>query len=367
MASGKHSKKKGATAQTVVLIILIVIMLFLLLVWLLIKSYLGKINYEYENAGNVQTENSLTDEEILEQLRADEEITDESDSPQEVIDNLESQMQEHLDNQEPELFSSEDIYNILIIGCDSREEGGAGRSDAMILVSLNKETEKIHMASIMRDCYVSIPNKGNNRINAAYAFGGGSLLLDTIETNFGVEVDKYVAFDFYSFVDVVDSLGGIDITVSEEEMEVLNGYVRDLNVMNDRAVETYVLDEAGSVHLNGTQALAYSRIRHVGNGDFGRTERQRKVITKIFEKVKKMNLLKINELLNTFLPEIKTNLTEAEVMELLVDVMSYLEYDLDSLRIPVDGSYESMRVDQMAVLGIDLEKNHNALIDFITQ
>ena len=347
---------------------------------LLINSYLSKVQYDTdEELVDVEDlqEQTLTDEEIMEELLADEPDSDEVDSAQEEIDALESQMAEQLAQmqsgaegdagaQEDDDFWK-DIFNILVVGCDSRKEGGVGRSDAMILFSVNEATEKIHMTSIMRDSYVSIPGRSNNRINAAYAFGGGKLLLDTVETNFDVDVDKYVAFDFYSFVDVVDSIGGIDLEVTDAEIPVLNGYVKELNRLNGRPEGTYYVTESGMQHLNGTQALGYSRIRYVGNGDFERTNRQRKVIAKVFEKAKTLNLLEINDLLNTFLPQVKTNLTQEEILSLMLKALDYLQYDLDSLRLPTDDSFRYMRVNGMSVLGIDLEKNRTALRDFVVQ
>ena len=288
---------------------------------------------------------------------------DASDSPQEEIDELESQMQEQveeLENTMP-LLSSEEVFNVLLVGCDSRTKGGAGRSDAMILVSVNKETEEIYLTSIMRDCYVTIPGKENNRINAAYAFGGGKLLLETVETNFAIDVDRYIGFDFCSFVDVVDSIGGIEIDVSEAELEVLNGYVVDLNAINGRKLDAYLLEDAGYQHLNGTQALCYSRIRHAGNGDFERTERQHEVIDAVVEKVKGVGLTKMNDLLSSLLPGIKTNFTEKEILSSLVEAVDWLGYEIKDLRLPVEGSYETMRVNKMSVLGIDLQKNYDAL------
>lgn len=366
MASEKPSNKKKAVVIALAAI-LAVLVLCAAAVWLLFKNYMGKINFEHSTSGQVQSENSLSDDEILEELMKEEEATDASDSPEEEIAKLESQIQENKKDPESSdsLLSKDEVFNVMLIGCDSRTKGGVGRSDAMILVSVNEETKKIHLTSIMRDCYVAIPGKENNRINAAYAFGGGSLLLDTVETNFAVEVDKYIAFDFYSFIDIVDTLGGIEIDVSDEELPVLNGYIMDLNAINGRDIGESLLPESGLQHLNGIQALCYSRIRHIGNGDFERTERQREVLSMVFDKVKDMNLLQLNDLLNIFLPEIKTNLTEDEILTLLIDVMNYLTYELDSMRIPVEGSYESLRVNKMAVLGIDLEKNQKALEDFI--
>jgi len=364
------SKRK----KLIIIIVCVVLALFLVMGLagaLLINSYLSKVQYdtgkELVDIEGLQ-ESILTDEEILGELLADDPASGEADSSQEEIDALESQMAELLKGElEHEADIWKDIVNVLVVGCDSRKKGGVGRSDVMILCSVNEATEKIHMTSIMRDCYVSIPGKNNNRINAAYAFGGGSLLLDTVETNFDVDVEKYVAIDFYSFVDIVDSIGGIEINVKEEEISLLNESVHEMNVLNGRPKETYYVTESGPQNLNGTQALGYARIRHIGNGDFDRTSRQRTVIAKIFEKAKTLNLLELDDLLNTVLPMVKTNMTQGEILSLMVKSVEYLQYDLESHRLPVDGSYQHMRVKGMAVLGIDFEENRNALKDFVLE
>lgn len=372
--------KKKKTIYTIIITILALLLLLLVIGSLLITSYLSKVQYDNGNQvvdiDGIQ-QSVLTDDEILQELLADEPISDESDTAHDEIDALEEQMAAQLDNISNITENTagidtgaevvDDIFNILVIGCDTRKKGGVGRSDAMILFSVNENTEKIHMTSIMRDSYVSIPGKGNNRINAAFAFGGGNLLLDTIETNFGVDVDKYVSFDFYSFIDIVDSIGGIEVEVTDAEIPVLNSYVKELNKLNGREESTYYVTQSGLQHLNGTQALGYARIRYVGDGDFERTNRQRTVITKVFEKAKTLNILEINDLLNTFLPQVKTNLTQEEILSLLLKALEYLQYDLESHRLPVDDSWKYMRVNGMSVLGIDLEKNQKALKGFITQ
>ncbi len=347
----------------------------------MLHSYLSKITYDTEEGIGEIAGEVLSEEEIRQELLAEETVRDEEDSPEEEILELEEQMAGQIkDDQEQggqnaeqesgdssDLTDAEGNVNILVIGCDSRKKGGVGRSDAIILASISESAEIIYMTSIMRDSYVSIPGKGNNRINAAYAYGGGKLLLDTVETNFAVDVEKYVSFDFYSFVDVVDSIGGIDIEVAEAEIPVLNSYVKELNKLNGREEGTYYVTESGLQHLNGTQALGYARIRYIGDGDFERTNRQRTVIAKIFEKAKTLNLLEINDLLNTFLPQIKTNLTQEEILSLMLKALDYLQYDLESHRLPVDDSWKYMRVNGMSVLGIDLEKNQKALKEFISQ
>lgn len=363
-----QNAEKNKRGRKILLIILCCVLALVaavvIAVTVLVNNYLNRIEYDDQNQAET-SEQTVSDEEILKELMEEEPDTGEADSDAEEIKELEAQMAQNSVAEEE--VPSDDLIQILLIGGDSRNKGGAGRSDAMILLSVNEKTEKIHMTSIMRDCYVTIPGKGNNRINAAYAFGGGSLLLDTINANFAADVDKYVAFDFYAFVEIVDSLGGLDIEVTEAEIPILNSYVDELNYLNDRPFGTYHITQSGMQHLNGTQVLGYSRIRYVGNGDFARTQRQRLVIEKLFEKAKSMNLLELNDLLNVMLPKIKTNLTEGEILSLGLKAVNYLGYDMESHRLPIDGSYQNMQINGMSVLGIDLKANQDALDKFLAE
>lgn len=373
MENNIEKKKKGKGLR-IAGIILGVICICLFGVGLLVQHYLGMIQYDRGNDSladasvNQAEEDGLDDEriekELLEEDLMEEQDATEEDSPEQEILALEEQMSSQVDV-ETEALYDKNVVNILLIGCDSRQQSGRGRSDTMILVSINQKTEEITMTSIMRDCYVSIPGKGNNRINAAYAYGGASLLMDTLKTNFKIQVDNYVAIDFYSFVDIVDSIDGVDIEVSDAEVKVMNGYIKELNKLNGRQEDAYQLSGGGNLHLNGTQALAYARVRYVGNADFERTQRQRTILTKIFEKMQNMNLLEMNNLLTTLLPEVKTDMTEAGVLAMMLKVPAYLNYDLNSQRIPVDGSYQSLRIRGMAVLGIDFDKNVQLLEETI--
>ncbi|NLZ81307.1 MAG: LytR family transcriptional regulator, partial [Clostridiales bacterium] len=239
---------------------------------------------------------------------------------------------------------------------DSRKAGGTGRSDAMILVSINKSKKEIVSSSLLRDIYLQIPGKGNNRLNAAYAFGGANLLLDTIEENFKVKVDKYAAVDFYSFMSIVDAVEGVTLEVTKEEIPIINSYVKELNKLTGQDESNDFLTEPGLLHLNGKQALGYARNRYIGS-DFERTARQRRVLEQVFLKVKSADLIQINELLNTFLPQVTSNITEAEVFSLILSLPAYSGYELKQLSIPVKNSYSFMRIEGMSVIGIDFEKN----------
>ena len=365
MSMKKQKEKKTGKIPFPLKVTGILLLTFLLLFFaavLFVHSFLGKIDYQPGTA-TVAVETDSADTTLsTEILEEDQESSGTSlaDSTAEEIPALEQRLLEQTSGMEDVLFD-ENVMNILLIGYDSRDADSRGRSDTNILVSINQETKEITMTSIMRDCYVSIPGYGNNRINAAYAFGGGSLLIETIEKNFQISVNNYVAVNFYAFMDIIDLIGGIEIEVSDAEAEVMNRYIRELNRLEGSEEAKDQLNQGGTLHLNGKQTLAYTRVRYVGNADFDRTERQRTVLEKVFEKAKQMDLLELNDLLNCLLPEVSTDMSEKEVLFLLLKGPAYLQYDLKSLRIPADGTYESLRINGMEVLGVDLEANRKLL------
>lgn len=286
--------------------------------------------------------------------------TDAEDLSEGEVRNYENYLRRNIESRAKELpYDSENVYNILVIGTDTREPDQGGRSDAMMIVSINRETKKIIMTSVMRDIYCTIPGVGNTRINHAYTYGGASLLLETIEYNFGIHLEDYVMIDFFGFMDTVDAIGGVELSVSADEIRVMNGYIRELNSLLglDKSVDLLDADGAGILHLNGKQALAYSRVRYVGNSDFERTNRQRVMMATIMKKAKKLSLSELNDLMNAVLPCVTTSLTQREVLSLLLHAGEYLDYELVSGRIPTDGTWNSMKVRGMSVLGIDFAEN----------
>lgn len=364
----KNEKKKSSGKGALIIkaaIALGAVFFAVVLIWYLtIHNYYSKMNIvggrteEAENYGNgsieeewelIENENSLSEDKL-----PDEDLPD---STEDEIDALEQSIRINMENQAEELMENKKVFNILLIGCDAREEGGRGRSDSIILISINKESEQLIATSIMRDIYVEIPGHGNNRINAAYAYGGADLLVETVEKNFKIQIDRYASVDFFVFMDIVDQMGGVDLEISDEEFLVANAYINELNVLLDEPYGTDWLPGGGPHHLNGKQALGYSRIRYVGDADFERTKRQRTVLEQIFNKVKDYNLIELNSLLNIILPEITTDLTEGEAITLALSMNAYKKYDLKQYRLPYDGTWRDMRIKGMSVLGIDFEEN----------
>lgn len=269
------------------------------------------------------------------------------------------EVQSHEEYLEENDYDSENVYHILLIGMDARHAGENSRSDTMIIVSINREKKKIAMTSLMRDIYCTVPGVGNTRLNEAYAHGGAAALLDAVEYNFGIHIDDYVTINFYGFMEAVDAIGGVEAEVSAAEIDVMNFYIDELNSLLNLDETTDLLDEsdAGTMLLNGKQALAYSRVRYVGNADFERTNRQRIVLSAMMEKAKSLSLPEMNDLMNVVLPCVTTNLTQGKVLSLLLHAGEYLDYEVDSGRIPFDGSWRNLKVRGMDVLGIDFREN----------
>ncbi len=233
--------------------------------------------------------------------------------------------------------SVDGVVNILLVGQDTRVEGERARSDSMIILSINENTEQITMVSLMRDIYVQIPGYSNNKLNAAYQFGGFDLLDETIETNFGISIDYNVEVDFSGFQDIIDALDGVDITLYQAECDYLN--------------EKYDWDlEAGVCHLDGAKALAYARLRYVGNSDFERTERQRTIIQAIYAKLKDESWTTLLDIYDICAENITTDMTNTQIISIALAAYSMDLDAINSYRIPANNAYTNEVVNGMQIL-----------------
>lgn len=250
------------------------------------------------------------------------------------------------------LGAEKDIVNILLIGQDRREGEERARSDAMILVTINKNNKSVILTSFLRDLYVSIPGYGSNRINASYAWGGMGLLNETLAHNFGIHVDGNLEVDFNQFSDIVDILGGVPMELRADEAKLINSEVGGS------------LTE-GMQLLSGDQALTYARIRKLdADADFSRTNRQRKVLSAIFDQLKDAGLMKLLELLDEVLPMVTTDMSNGEILGYAVKVFPLMsKAEITSQRVPADGAYSGAMVNGMAVLVADMDKTRQILQD----
>ena len=261
--------------------------------------------------------------------------------------------------------AEEKPLRILLIGVDAYEDQARGRSDTMVLVQADPAAGEIRALSFLRDLYVSIPGCGTTRLNAAYSFGGESLLKTALKNNFGVEVDRTVTVSFDSLCRIVDALGGIELEVTEEEREQLNAILAAYNRRLGLEPGDGRLSGSGTVHLTGKQALSYSRIRKM-DSDFQRAGRQQKVLAAMLESAKQMNFFTLARLAWTCLREVRTDLTLGDLNALLPLAAGGAETDIAMGRVPFDGAYEDAVIDGMQVLRPDLERNRTLIRRFLS-
>ncbi len=251
-----------------------------------------------------------------------------------------------------EEFEEEKIVNLAFFGVDSPTN--QGRSDAILVVSADIREGEVKMVSIARDTYVAVPGYGNTKITHAYAYGGAELAIQTLNENFGLDITDYVTVNFDQLADVIDAFGGIDLEVTEEERYQINAYLR----------EGEPLRESGMVHLNGPQAVSYSRIRKIG-GDDARTERQRKVLTCLFEKAQEISPLQYPVMVKNFAPLVETSLTNQEILEIgAIGLKSPLSLEQDAFPndyIEHGGQY----IGELWYYVYDLEQASDMLREFL--
>lgn len=259
---------------------------------------------------------------------------------------------------------SNKVVNIALFGLDRRESKGNTRSDTIMIASLDKQHKKIKLTSVMRDTYVNIPGRGMDKINHAYAFGGPELAIKTINSNFDMNIRDFVTVDFYGLEDIIDAMGGIEIEVKDYEVSEVNTAIKYMNTITNSNGK--MISSPGIQVLDGRQAVAYSRIRNVGNGDYQRTERQRMVLEKILNKGMDAGITQYPKLLNTMLPYVETSLSKPSMISLATSTITSGIRTVDQYRIPVDGYGNGQKINGVSyIVPNTLEDNVRLLDQFI--
>ncbi len=231
------------------------------------------------------------------------------------------------------------VLNIMLFGTD--RYGDEGLSDTMILLSIDNRHQKIKMTSFLRDTYISIPGVCSHKLNYAYAVGGAALSIQTIESNYGVQIDRYATVNFSTFKEIVDIMGGVELYVTGEEIDYINAQIAH-NGQSD-----YLYASEGMVTLNGQQSLWYARNRggyyngmSFSGDDWDRTDRQRKFIEAVITNLKEdASLTEIVQIVNKVGPMVTTNLKKTEIQSLVANAMTYLTYDIEQCHMPSDGNW----------------------------
>ncbi len=277
-----------------------------------------------------------------------ESSTQESSETSEVSEESEDSSVIGIDSYDGDLLNDPMVLNIMLFGSDRRSQDDNGNSDTMIILSIDTRHEKIKLLSLQRDTYVSIPGYSNNKLNAAYSIGGASLAVATVQSNYGIYIDRYAIIDFDSFEAIIDALGGIDIELTSEEIDYINwqSYTNnqvdtryELDVNDYEFYENEDGDEVALVHLNSRQALWHARNRGqdgiCSGDDFTRTQRQRAVINTILNSMKDADISTLLSIFYEVGPMITTNLKTSEITSLMTNATKYINYEVESQSLPV--------------------------------
>ena len=255
----------------------------------------------------------------------------------------------------------DDIINIALFGLDA-PNGEVGRSDADLILTIDKKHHKLKLTSIMRDSYVDVKDHGMTKLTHAYAYGGPELALNTINTNFDLAIDKFITVNFTSLPKVIDKLGGVDINLTPGDLKYMNGYIKNLDNINK--TDSPDINSTGMHHLDGTQALAYCRIRYDG-GDQRRTERQRTVLQAVFKKMKDTSVTQYPAILNELLPLVTTNISANEFISLGKDIVDTGATQFEDLKVPCDKHEDGKMIDGVYYMTYDLKAETKELHKFI--
>ena len=247
--------------------------------------------------------------------------------------------------------------NVALFGLDSREGdlGKGNRSDTMMIASLNKATGEVKLVSVYRDTLLKLDDGSYNKANAAYAFGGPEGAISMINRSMDMDISKYVAVNFNALVDVIDALGGLDITLTDAEVVHMNNYCVETSKVTGADYTKIEPEVAGTYHLNGVQAVSYSRIRYTGGGDFERTSRQRHVLELIAEKAQSASFSTLNKIIDKVFPQVSTNFTITEMIAYAKDIAKYKLGD--SMGFPDNNSFDMLDVVGSVVIPETLTSN----------
>lgn len=338
------NKKKLSKPKIAIIVVVSIFLVSFIAIYGFTNSLLNRINYKGADVTPTMfQEDDITPEpgDIVETP-----VPGQTAAPDEEPDDVDKGGAPTFQN-EPK--SDKNIYNVLLVGMDRRSPNENGRSDTMIIATFDKKNKKLKLTSIMRDTYVYIPgNYRNNRINASFAFGNAPLLMDTINTNFNLNIDKYVAVDFEMFTQIIKVVGDIDMNLTDSEAKALFGSGAS----------------GGNYSLNPDETLRFTRLRKI-DSDFQRTGRQRRVLEAIYKKGMKMNIFELTTMLYDILPSVETNLTKMQILSVGTDVFTMGNKEIEELRIPYKGTYSSTYIRGMSVLVPDIQENSKIINEFI--
>ena len=334
------SKNKRKSGRWKTVLLAVVAVLVILIAAGLASGYV-LLQYYYKSSNHVNDTDVTIDTDYLDKAKEEGAIDEgdlatlDSDEANEVAAKMEAAKAAITGD----ASLTDGCYSLLLIGTDRRTKDWYGNSDAMILLTINKNTKTIYLTSFMRDLYANIANVGVRKLNAAHAIGGGPLLVSTIESNYAVAIDNYASVDFDSMSTIIDLVGGVDLDVNTEEAKWANNYVTEICELQGKDPSAYYIQGGGTIHMNGIQAVSYARVRYTGNSDYERTNRQRKVLMAIIGKAQQMGIGDLTNIVNNVVPMITHNLDQGTILSLISQIPDLLSYNLVSDRVPYDNLY----------------------------
>ncbi|MDU1414390.1 MAG: LCP family protein [Clostridium sp.] len=264
-------------------------------------------------------------------------------------------------------FRPEERYlNIALLGVDTRtlESYENTRADSIMILSIDRENKSLSLASVARDTYVSIENHGMDKVNHAYAFGGAPLAVKTLNQNFDLNVTDFAVVNFFGLAKIIDRLGGVEIEVDDEELQTINGCINE--VASIQGVEPRHVEKSGLQILDGTQAVAYSRIRSTAGGDFKRTERQREVLISLAKKNKDVKLTDIMPIVTQLSTNLMTTLEPADMINLSAEVITEgYQSNIKETMFPESEYAGGEIIDGIYYYVTDLDKTKEGMHEFL--
>ncbi|RDY27455.1 LytR family transcriptional regulator [Romboutsia weinsteinii] len=261
--------------------------------------------------------------------------------------------------------TNKDITNILLVGVDGDKLDRGNRSDSMMILTIDNKHKNLKLTSLARDTYVDIEGYSTEKLTHAYAYEGPELLLDTIESNFELDIDKYVTVNFASFIDIIDIIGGVEVEVTSNDLTILNNTIPGCYVLDTKKGKAPIelVKGTGKQHLNGYQALAFSRIRYQDSA-YARDARQREVVEAALVKVQKTGIDEYIKMLDSAMKNTKTNLSPTDLISLGYRVLKIGQADIKSMEFPVYKNPANLE-GKGWIIKWDKDSNLKVLNDFI--
>lgn len=256
-----------------------------------------------------------------------------------------------------------EIMNIALFGIDTKNPAEQTRSDSIIVATIDYKHNKIKLSSILRDTRVNIEGHGLDKLNHAYAFGGPKLAVKTLNQNFGLDIREFVTINFWGLEEIIDGLGGVTLDIKEKEVNEINKYIKELCDIDNK--EYTPITKSGSQLLNGRQATAYGRIRNVGNYDFERTERQRKVLDQIFQKIINAGVTQYPKIVDSVLPHITTSFDKTDILTLGTQFLTSGIKEIDQCRFPINGYWKNLKLNKIDYIEPQMPITKQQIKDYI--